>query len=99
MMLAVVMVQKQYDQKFIPGTKKWYDGTSVHFGNGIGERLEGPVIFFLFGLSLGERLHYLDPFCVVTAPNISDRGGGSGEGKAGMVWRGECGRCSDGTTV
>jgi hypothetical protein len=48
------MVQKQYQQKFVPG----------------------------------ERLHYLDPFCVVTAPNINDRGGGSGEGKTGMVWRG-----------
>ena len=32
--LAVVMVQHQYQQKCVPGTKKWYHGTSVHFGNG-----------------------------------------------------------------
>ena len=32
--LAVVMVQSQYRQKCVPGTKKWYHGTSVHFGNG-----------------------------------------------------------------
>ena len=32
--LAVVMVQSQYQQKCVPGTKKWYHGTSVHFGNG-----------------------------------------------------------------
>jgi hypothetical protein len=88
MMRTVVMVQKQYQPKFVPGTKKMYDSTTVHFDNNIRERLEGPVIFFLFGLSLCERLHYLDPFCVVTVPNISDRDGGSGEGKTGMVWRG-----------
>ncbi len=40
------MVQKQYQQKFVPGTKKRYDGTTVHFRNGIRERLDGPVIFF-----------------------------------------------------
>ena len=75
-----------------------HHGTSVHFGNGIRERLEGPVIFFLFRSSLCERLHYLDPFCVVTAPKISDRGGGSGEWKSGMVKGGECGRSRDGMT-
>jgi len=35
MILAVVMVQKQYEQKFVPGTKNWYDVSVVHFGNGV----------------------------------------------------------------
>ena len=45
-LFAVVTVQKQYQQKFVPCIKKWYYGTSVHFGNDIREHLEGPVIFF-----------------------------------------------------
>jgi hypothetical protein len=46
MSLTVVMVQKQYQKKFVPGTKKRYHGTAVHFGNDIRERLEGPIIIF-----------------------------------------------------
>jgi hypothetical protein len=43
------------------------------------------IVYFYFGSSLFERLHYLDPFCVVTVPKNSDRDGGSGgvEGRYG----------------
>jgi hypothetical protein len=50
------------------------------------------IFYFYFGSSLFERLHYIDPFCVVTVPKISDRDGGSGEWKEGIVKGGECGR-------
>ncbi len=90
MSLTVVMVQKQY-QKILYLVQK--NGTMVQQYISA-TTFESPMIFFRS--SLCERLHYLDPFCVVTAPKISDRGGGSGEWKAGMVKGGECGRSRDG---
>jgi hypothetical protein len=84
-------------EKFVTGTK---NGTMVQqyiSATEFESTWRVPLLcFFLFLSSLCEMLHYLDPFCVVTAPKISDRGGGSGEWKAGMVKGGECGRNRDG---
>jgi len=97
MSLAVVMVQKQYQKNLYLVQK---NGTMVQqyiSATAFESAWSVPLLFFfLFLSSLCENLHYLDPFCVVTAPKISDRGGGSGEWKAGMVKGGECGRSRDG---
>jgi hypothetical protein len=98
MLLTVVTVQKQYQQKFVPGIKKWYYGTSVHFGNDFREHLEGPVIFFCLVCLFAKG-------CIISIHFVWSRSRKSvtesvGVGRGRQVWYrwGECPRWFDGVT-